>query len=78
MCAGVRVSSKELYKIGECTRAWQKVVAKLRRPKETGVSTVVSKSALNRVWSFRPFEKIECLEEEILVLYITFTRLVLT
>lgn len=78
VCAGVKVSSKGLYKIGECTHAWRKVVAKSQRPRGTGVSTVVSKSALNRVWSFRRFEKIGCLGEEILVLCITFTRLVST
>lgn len=78
VCAGVKVSSKGLCKIGECTHAWRKVVAKSQRPRGTGVSTVVSKSALNRVWSFRRFEKIGCLGEEILVLCITFTRLVST
>lgn len=76
LCLGVKGSSRGLCRIGGCTRAWRKVAAKSRKPRGTGVSTAASKSALNRVWSFRRFEKIECLAGEILVLCIIFTRLV--
>jgi len=69
-----KVSSRELYKIGEYIRALRKAVAKLQRHRGTGVNIADSRNALSKVWSCRRFEKTGCLAEGILEQCIIFTR----
>jgi len=71
---GAKAFSRGLYKIGECIRAWQKVVAKSQKHRGIGVSIADLRNASNRVWSCRQFGKTGCLEEEILAQCIIFTR----
>lgn len=71
---GAKAFSRERYKIGEFIRAWQRAAAKSRKRKETDVNTADLKSALNRVWFYKRFEKTGCLEEGILVQCTIFTR----
>jgi len=77
LLVGAKVSSRELYKIGECIRASRRAVAKLQRRRETGVNIADSRNASSKVWFCRRFEKIGCLVEGILEQYIIFIRYVL-
>lgn len=71
-------SSKGPCKTDGCTHVSRKVAAKLRKLRGTVVNTVDSRSALNRVWSYKQFGRTGCLVEEIPVLYTIFTRFVST
>ena len=69
-----RASSRGQCRTGESIPVWQKAAVRSQKHKETVANTVVSRSALNRVWFFKQFEKIECLVAEILVPFTTSIR----